>query len=124
MFDAREYLATLEPPQFTAPNGRIFVGRILSYPQFLPLQARMNEIGRSQLTHDKLYAAAKELTNAMFPKPWWMFWRRSCAYYVLRLPPLGVLRALQSFTGALAPVLGLTLDEAPQLEVDESRQVS
>lgn len=120
MFDAKEYMEAVEPPVFRAPNGRVYTGRVLSHQEWLPLQRHLNSLQNThQLTREKLYEAARKLTRAMFPKPWWKVWERSATYHVLRLPPVGLLKALWSFMDAQAPALGIEL-EAPAGALEDS----
>ena len=114
MFDSREYLADLEPPVFVAPNGRKYVGRILSHPQWVPLQGYLNDLSdRGSMTNEKIHLAAARISRAMFPKPWWKFWQHSATWFIMRLPPTGQLKALWSFMDSQGPALGVVMDPSP-----------
>ena len=100
-FDSREYTEALEPPVFFAPNGKKYVGKLMSYEKWLAFSPLLEGIdGREDLTMDELSHIARTLTDAMFPHPFWKFWRRPASHYVLRLPPIFMLKAIMSFMEA------------------------
>lgn len=105
MFDAKQYLESLEPATFIDPKGRKHVGRILSYEEWLPFQERMRELSKGEPTPEKTSKIIREFCGALFPKPWWKFWRRSVTQHVLMLPPTAAIAALQSFSQSQAKIL-------------------
>lgn len=112
-FDREEYLATLEPPVFTA-GGQRFIGQVLSAEEWFPLEARLERAAAGELSRVELLALVRDLTQAMFPpdpKPTlrerWRYGprpRRSVWDVVRRLPFNGQLEAIRSFSEAQARI--------------------
>ena len=108
MFDAQEYLAAIEPPTFVAPNGKKYVGRVLSTDEFIPYQVAMREVtAGEQLDWRRLQRVLLRLTRAFFPKPRWRFWERSAASWVRTLPPVGQMRAMWDFMASQGKASGM-----------------
>ena len=121
MFDSREYLEAIRPPEFIGSDGARFVGRLLSIDEWQPYEERMRAASRGELTWPDLQRLLADLTRAFFPRGWraWTarFWR-PCWWYVRRLPPLGQLRAVYSFMQSQGKALGL---ETPDLGTSTRR---
>lgn len=109
MFDSREYLESLEPPQFIAADGTTFVGRVVSVDEWEPLKERMAAASGGTFDVKTLNALLRDLTYLFFPRGWrfWTkkFWRPAW-WYVRRLPSLGQLQATWSFMRSQARALG------------------
>lgn len=85
MYSAKDYLAALEPPRFEAPDGKVYVGRVVSQEQYLPLQAKLLAFGeRKDLA--SFTALARAVCDLLFPRPWWKVWERSVYSHVMALP--------------------------------------
>lgn len=116
MFDAQAYLAALEPPVFIAPNGRRYVGKVLSVDEWEPFQEAMRDITTAQAKAPP-YAAGDgwkplqqvlyRLTDAFFPRPWWRFWQRRVSYWIRRLPPEGQVKAVWDFMRSQGKASGM-----------------
>lgn len=123
MFDSKQYLESLEPPVFIAPDGSRFIGRILSIDEWQPFEMRMQMAGRGELTGPQLFKLLRDITGAFFPRGWRFWsrrWWRGCWYHVHRLPPIGQLRAVYSFMLSQRQALGL---EMPTLGTEIQRLI-
>lgn len=112
MFDSRQYLESLEPPVFIAPDGSRFIGRILSIEEWQPFEMRMQAAGRGELTGQQMLAFMYQITSAFFPRGWRFWtkrWWRPCAWHIRRLPPVGQLRAVYSFMRSQRLALGMEM---------------
>jgi hypothetical protein len=124
MFDAQQYLESLEPATFRDPKGRLHIGRVLSYQEWLPFQDRMRELSKGESSPEKTTAIIREFCGALFPKPWWKFWRRSVAEHILMLPPPAAIEALQSFSQSQAKILTANPSGLGEGEVVDHQQDS
>lgn len=106
LFDSREYLEALRPPEFVAPNGTRYRGKLLSVDEWQPFEERLRAAQAGQLVGPALHALLRDLTSAMFPRDW-RFWKRSCWQQVKRLPPVGQLRAVYTFLQSQGEALGV-----------------
>lgn len=89
MFDAREYLRALQPPQFVDLEGTTHTGRVLSVEEVPDLVERMNVYGELRARDEKA-AALKEIAEF-------------CGYpydQVKRLPESGIAELLADFFGS------------------------
>ncbi len=121
MFDTREYLEGIEPPTFIAPNGKVYVGTVRSYDEWLPFQERLEStLGVDGLSVNNVRQIAYDLTRWLFPKPWWKFWQRSCVYHVMRLPPMVMVKAIFSFIQSQGQALGVEIESTFPGKVPEA----
>lgn len=113
MFDARAYYATLELPEFIAPNGKRYVGRILGADTWARLQTKLRVSKQADGTYNPrgLSSAMKLICDATFPKKWWKPWERSVADWVGTLPEIGKMRAVWDFMRSQAKARGENLPE-------------
>lgn len=112
VFDSRKFLEAMRPPEFTAKNGDVFVGRILSIEEWQPYEVRMQKAAAGAMQWPEMRALLRDLTIEFFPRGWrfWTlrFWR-PCWYWVDKLPPVLQLRAVYSFMHSQADALGLEM---------------
>lgn len=113
LFDSQQYLEALGPPEFVAPNGKKYVGRILSTDQFLKYQALFRGASESGLAQRR---AMFKITAAIFPKPWWKVRERSVASWLRTLPPVGQVRAVWDFMQSQAKAYQTTLTPSPGMQ--------
>lgn len=118
-FDAKEYLASFSPPEFVAADGTRYVGRILSHEQWLPFEQRFHKLGDGEADYQEIFDLTKDLSRAMFPKPWWKFWKTSVTRQLLKLPPMAWLAALAHFRQAQARHYGLPISATGLSLLDE-----
>lgn len=114
MFDAQEYVAALEVPTFKAQDGTIYRGRILSVDQWLPLAASMRSAKADKAPLATRHMV-RRLVMAFFPHPWWKP-GHSAAYWILRLPPRGQLKAIWSFTESQGKAMGTPITPPPGVQ--------
>lgn len=119
MFNAQEYLDSLERPTYVDTDGREHVGVVVSAEEWRPVQEKMhNELKRAQesdrgIDYPTLRRLVREMTRVMFPAPWW---KRVSPFHttvtedVMGLPPMGMLRAVWTFMQSGARAAGVELD--------------
>jgi len=119
-FDARAYLEDLERPTYTDTRGQVHIGALVSIEEWRPVQQRMGallegapETGAEGLDYETLRSLIREMTDLMFPAPWWkrlLPWCRTVTDDVLSLPPIGMLRATWDFIKAGVAATGVELE--------------
>lgn len=103
-FDRDAYLSAVEPPVFVA-GGIRYVGRVLSWEEWLPIEARFEAAATA--TKAEIVATIRLLCDAMFPPPpWWRRWAAPPRVYdwVRELPFSGQLAAIRSFASRQAEI--------------------
>lgn len=111
-FNAKEYLDSLEPPEFVAPDGTKYVGRILSADQFHRYRAELQSAkDNGELRWPQLQRVMFKLTACMFPHHWWQFRRRSVVSWLKQLPPAGQMRAVWDFMRSQGKAFGTEVPE-------------
>lgn len=102
-FDTREWLGTLDPPEFYTGSGKKYIGRILSVEQWMPFEQILKELeteeGENISIADILHIS-KTITDYLFPHPRWKFWRKPCSYHVSKLPPIFQMKVAMDFSQA------------------------
>jgi hypothetical protein len=100
-FNADQYLAALEKPEFTA-GGKHYVGRLLSFEEMVPFEPRLKELdsftpeqaGAQYLASKRL---VRDLMDTMFPRPWWKVWEGKASAAMAKLPYQAQMKALSGF---------------------------
>lgn len=106
MFDADEFIEAMEPPVFRY-RGRTYKGRILSDQEMLRFAPRLQKVVEGKLSYLDGQVLVYQLGKAIFPKPWWQFWRRSVGSILLKLPTKAREAALQDFLAPQGKALGV-----------------
>lgn len=112
MFDAQQYLESIDHPTFIDPTGRKHVGRILGADHWLRLQLKLrrcrkiNEDGSETWDAAGLDRAMKEIVRAVFPTTWYKPWEKSVRHWLWKLPSIGRARAVWDFLQSLAKAMG------------------
>lgn len=119
-FDAQAYLEGLEKPTYTDTRGQTHVGVVVSAEEWRPVQERMHRLlegsteeGAQGLDFETLRSLIREMTDIMFPEPWWQRlspFHRTVTQDVLSLPPIGMLRATWDFIRSGAKAMGIDLE--------------
>lgn len=129
-FDRDAYLAALEPPRFSA-GGVTYIGRILSAEEWFPLEAKLESIGRENVTTRELLALVRHAADTIF-QPERLGWRArtrgekpkpSVASLVAQMPFQAQIDALMSFCTAQATAqkgTRLRPTTSPTLEVSST----
>lgn len=107
MFDADAVLESIEAPSLKI-GGKVVHGRILSISEWLPFEPQMSRL-RAQaaaaqtgdagpgMTIEDLRNVLHRYLDAIFPRPWWAFWRKRVSAIVLGWPVKAQIEALRSF---------------------------
>lgn len=104
VFDADSYLEALAPPRLKL-GGREYVGRLLSFEEWLGLAERTGaavaSLSRGGTPAPGEYlrfrATIRELFDAIFPRPWWALWRPRVSALLMRQPLHVQIDAVRSF---------------------------
>lgn len=118
VFDSREYMRSLEPPRFVAPDGTEYVGRVLSLPQWQRYEARVTAAKNRQLDWAEVNKLILDLCDAFFP-PTGSLWsyvtgrRRTVRWHVSRMTPVMQMAALWDFMKSQGKASGVLLPETP-----------
>jgi hypothetical protein len=94
-FDSDAFLAALEPPSFVA-GGRVYLGRILSVPQWLGIHERKTQMQKAEPTFEQTNEFLIDTVRLMFPRRWYQLYNPAVAAYS-RLPYKAQLLALEDF---------------------------
>lgn len=115
-YDADAVAASMEAPAVTI-RGKTYTGRILSYEEFLPFQARLDAFAAGQLDEKEMMALFREYLEAVFPKKFPSWFREDTVRVILTHP--GVLGIMRSFfqSQVLALAMSLGLRRAPRMRV-------
>lgn len=120
-FDADAYQAGLEPPSIIL-GGETYVGRILSYEEFLKYEARLRLAVSNKLTGVSFNMLILDYCDDVFGgPPVWKFWKPSIGRKILNLPTMAMLEAVKSFLDFQVRSMGMELEmESPLAEQDAS----
>src|SRR5258705_13838762 len=110
-FDRAAWLAAVEPPRFR-DGAREYVGLVLSAPEWWRIEARMEQAGT--LDGRGVMRLMREVTDTIFPRPWWQVWRPRVSRLLFALPLPAQLEAFQSFVVALATIHQTVPGPTPQ----------
>lgn len=116
-FDADQYLEALQPPTYTH-GGRTYVGRILSFEEWVRLAPDLKRAAKGEMDYLGLRLFARRVCAAMFPRPWWKP-GPSVASLVLSLPLAAQRDALADFFRSQARAMGIEMEQpAPTSTTD------
>ena len=98
--DTQAYFEAVEPPTFTAANGKTYVGNVLSFEQVLKLQPKLKKLNPEEINVSNLQeqmGVIAVITDSIFPKPVWKFWERKASYWLMKLQPHIMFRVFFGF---------------------------
>jgi hypothetical protein len=73
--NAETLVGASTPPQVFL-NGRTYEGRVLSLEEFAPFLPWTEKAVKGELSPAEQAAFVRVYLSTVFPKPWWMVWRR------------------------------------------------
>jgi hypothetical protein len=102
LYDADALALAVEAPAVRI-GRRTYVGRVLSYPEWLPFRDRLLKLKAQELSDEETLAFFREFLDASFPHPWWRFWEPPPRAVIMRHPQL--LAIMHHFFGCQARAL-------------------
>lgn len=132
MFDAKEFMEAMSPPQFRAPDGTLFEGEHMSFQEWMPFQQAFEDMTarakRGEVSEVELRANIRKFVDAIFPRkrPWWKVWQRErlCSTEVLKLAPNVMTAAVQTFIQSQAQAMQVSLGAKPGKDITAAEVVA
>lgn len=119
MFDGDAYVRALDPPAIKL-DGRVYMGRVLSIDEWVPLEPALRKIQGGAGTLADAYHVIGEFCRIAFKHPWWAFWRRPVYKKIMKLPPAALTEVTRDFLESQARAMGMGLPPRDDSEKEAS----